>query len=191
MAEDKHKQEKPGKSDKDKDKDKKGMREQVQTYVSLVRILQTDIPGNKNLLTGLTYIKGVSWTFSNALIKILKLNPNKKISELDEGEIEKIMKFLQNPHSLPDYLLNRRKDFETGEDHHLIGTSLDMKKEFDIRRLKKIRSYRGLRHATGQPTRGQRTKSHFRTRGKKKAVGVQKKKPEPAKKKAPAAKGKK
>lgn len=51
-----------------------------------------------------------------------------------------------------------------------------MKREFDIRRLKKIRSYRGLRHATGQPTRGQRTKSHFRAHGKKKAVGVQKKK---------------
>lgn len=178
MAEDKkNKQEKPGKSDKDK----KGMREQVQTYVSLVRILQTDIPGNKNTLTGLTYIKGVSWTFSNAICKILGLNPNKKISELDSTEIEKITKFLQKPHSLPLFLLNRRKDFETGEDSHLIGTTLDMRKEFDIRRLKKIRSYRGLRHATGQPTRGQRTKSHFRTKGKKRAVGVQKKKPEPAK----------
>ena len=183
MAEKPNKQEKFGKSDKDKDKDKekKAMREQVQTYVSLVRILQTDIPGNKNTLTGLTYIKGVSWTFSNAICKILGLNPNKKISELDASELEKITKFLQKPHSLPVFLLNRRKDFETGEDTHLIGTSLDMRKEFDIRRLKKIRSYRGLRHATGQPTRGQRTKSHFRTRGKKKAVGVQKKKPEPAK----------
>jgi small subunit ribosomal protein S13 len=175
MAE--QKQEKPGKQDKDK----KQMRESVQNYVSLVRIMQTDIPGNKNTLTGLTYIKGVSWSFSNAMCKILALNPNKKISELDEKEIEKIIKFLQNPYSLPKFLLNRRKDFETGEDSHLIGTSLDMRKEFDIRRLKKIRSYRGLRHATGQPTRGQRTKSHFRTRGKKRAVGVQKKKPEPAK----------
>jgi len=185
MAEDKHKQ---GKSDKDKDK--KAMREQVQTYVSLVRILQTDIPGNKNILTGLTYIKGVSWALSNATCKILKLNPNKKISELTEDEIQEIIKFLQKPHSIPLFMFNRRKDFETGEDNHLIGTTLDMRKEFDIRRLKKIRSYRGLRHATGQPTRGQRTKSHFRTRGKKKAVGVQKKKPEP-KAKAKSASGKK
>jgi small subunit ribosomal protein S13 len=180
------------KQDKDKsDKDKKGMREQVQNYVSLVRIVQTDIPGNKNILTGLTYIKGISWTFSNAICKILGLNPDKKISELSESDIDKITKFLQKPHSLPLFLLNRRKDFETGEDTHLIGTTLDMKKEFDIRRLKKIRSYRGLRHATGQPTRGQRTKSHFRTRGKKKAVGVQKKKPEPAKKSPAKAGGKK
>ena len=177
MAEEKQKQEKPGKSDKDK----KQMREAAPTYVSLVRIMQTDIPGNKNTLTGLTYIKGVSWTFSNAMCKILELDPNKKISDLNEKDIEKIIKFLQKPHSLPQFLLNRRKDFETGEDGHFVGTSLDMKKEFDIRRLKKIRSYRGLRHATGQPTRGQRTKSHFRTRGKKKAVGVQKKKEAPAK----------
>jgi small subunit ribosomal protein S13 len=178
MAEEKQK------PDKKLEKDKKQMRETAQVYVSLVRILQTDIPGNKNTLTGLTYIKGVSWSFSNAICKILSLDPNKKISELNEKDIEKITKYLQNPHSIPKFLLNRRKDFETGEDSHLIGTSLDMRKEFDIRRLKKIRSYRGLRHATGQPTRGQRTKSHFRTRGKKKAVGVQKKKPEPAKPKA-------
>lgn len=186
MAEEK-KQEKPGKSDKDK----KQMRETAQNYVSLVRIVQTDIPGNQNIFAGLTYIKGVSWSFSNAICRILNLNPQKKISELNEKEIETITKFLQNPHSLPKFLLNRRKDFETGEDSHLIGTSLDMKKEFDIRRLKKIRSYRGLRHATGQPTRGQRTKSHFRTKGKKRAVGVQKKKEAPAKSPAKKEGGKK
>lgn len=144
-------------------------------YFSIVRIMQTDIPGNKNLLTGLTYIKGVSWSISNAVCEILKLNKNKKIMELDKGEIEKIIEFLNNP-KLPKFLVNRRKDFETGEDHHLITTSLDMKKEFDIRRLKKIRSYRGLRHALGQPTRGQRTRSHFRSKGKKKAVGVKRNK---------------
>ena len=148
-------------------------------YVTLVRIMQTDIPGNKRLLTGLTYLKGVSWTISNATCKLLKLDPNKRISELSKPEIEIITEFLTNASkNLPKFLMNRKKDFETGEDMHLVGTELDMKKEFDIRRLKKIRSYRGLRHATGQPTRGQRTKSHFRTKGKKRAVGVQKKKPE-------------
>ena len=95
--------------------------------------------------------------------------------ELDKTEIEKITEFLNDP-KLPAFLVNRRKDFETGKDSHLITSTLDMKKEFDIRRLKKIRSYRGLRHAFGHPTRGQRTKSHFRAIGKKKAVGVQKKK---------------
>ena len=146
-------------------------------YGSLIRILQTDIPGNKKILAGLTYIKGISWSISNVLCKVLNLDPDRKIADLDKKEIEKIIEFLNNPEkNLPEFLLNRRKDFETGESRHLTGTNLDMKKEFDIRRLKKIRSYRGLRHALGQPTRGQRTKSHFRTKGKKKAVGIKKKK---------------
>lgn len=148
--------------------------EEKKDFFSIVRIVQTDIPGNKKILTGLTYIKGVSWSVSNAICKILGINPNKKIEELNEDEIEKITEFLNNP-KLPDFLLNRRKDFNSGEDVHLITAALEMKKEFDIRRLKKIRSYRGLRHAFGHPTRGQRTRSNFRAKGKKKAVGVKKK----------------
>ncbi|MGV8151795.1 MAG: 30S ribosomal protein S13 [Candidatus Nanoarchaeia archaeon] len=155
---------------------KKALQNTEKEYFSIVRIWQTDIPGNKKSLVGLTYIKGVSWSISNAMCRILKLDKDKKISELSKEEISKIEGFLKNP-SLPRFLLNRRRDFETGEDQHLFTTELDMKKEFDIRRLKKIRSYRGLRHATGQPTRGQSTRSHFRSRGKKKSVGVQKNKP--------------
>lgn len=138
---------------------------------SVVRILSTDIPGSRKIFVGLTRIKGVSWSFSNAICRILKIDKDRKISTLSREEIEKITAFLKNP-KLPEFLLNRRKDFETGANMHLFGTDLDLQKEFDIKRLKKIRSYRGLRHATGQPTRGQRTRSHFRKAGKKKAVGV-------------------
>ena len=137
--------------------------------------MQTDIPGDKKLLVGLTYIKGVGWAISNALCIIMKLNPDKKIADLDKKEIALIEEFLKNP-KLPLFLLNRRKDFDTGEDKHILTTKLDITKEFDIRRLKKIRSYRGWRHATGQPVRGQKTRSHFRAKGKKKAVGVKRKK---------------
>jgi len=144
-------------------------------YASLVRILQTDIPGNKKLLVGLTYIKGISWAISNAVCKSLQMNPDRKISNLSKEEIEQIEEFLKNP-KLPKFLVNRRNDFKTGEDNHILTTQLDIVKEFDIRRLKKIRSYRGLRHALGQPTRGQKTRSHFRGKGKKKAIGVVKKK---------------
>tara|TARA_Y100000310_G_scaffold336968_1_gene422845 strand:- start:2719 stop:3255 length:537 start_codon:yes stop_codon:yes gene_type:complete len=155
-------------------------KEKKKDYFSIIRILQTDIPGNKRVLTGLTYIKGVSWSICNALCKILKIDSQKKIMDLTEKEIEQITEFLKNP-KLPEFLLNRRRDFETGEDSHLIGTDLDMKKEFDIRRLKKIRSYRGLRHAFGHPTRGQRTRANFRSKKGKTAVGIRKKKPEGAK----------
>lgn len=137
----------------------------------LVRILGKDIPGNKNVYTGLTRIKGVSWSFSNAVCKKLKLDKSKKMEELTEEEIKKITDFLRNP-QLPDFLLNSRRSFETGETKQLFGSDLDLKRDFDIKRLKKIRSYRGWRHALGQPVRGQRTRNHFR---KNKAVGVGKK----------------
>ncbi len=103
------------------------------------------------------------------------MDPKIKVSNLEKDHIAKITDFLNNP-KLPSFLMNRRNDFETGKDAHLNTTDLDMKKEFDIRRLKKIRSYRGLRHALGQPTRGQRTKANFRSKGKRKAVGVKSKK---------------
>lgn len=144
---------------------------------SIIRIMQTDIPGNKKIYTGLTYLKGVSWTISNAICKKLNIDPNKKVLELSQKEIADITEFLNSEvNNLPPYLLNRRKDFESGEDSHITGTKLDMTKEFDVRRLKKIRSYRGLRHAFGHPTRGQRTKSNFRNKKKNKAVGVKTKK---------------
>ena len=112
-------------------------REPKKELASIVRIVQTDIPGHKNILTGLTYIKGISWSISNAICKILKIDNQRKISDLKEDEINRITEFLKNP-ELPNYLKNRRNDFESGKDSHLISTDLDMKKEFDIRRLKKI-----------------------------------------------------
>ena len=161
---------------KQEEADKKPYQQDTKYEETLVRIMATDIPGNKKLLTGLTYIKGVGWSISNALIKILKLNSEKKIADLEKKEIKEIEDFLKNPEKLPEFLKNRRNDFETGKDSHLVGSNLDMKKEFDIRRLKKIRSYRGLRHAFGHPTRGQRTRAHYRAKGKKKAIGVKRKK---------------
>lgn len=137
----------------------------------LVRILSTDIPGSKKIFAGLTRIKGVSWSFANAVCSILKIDKNRLVASLNKEEIDKISQFIKKP-SMPEFLLNRRKDRETGKSHHLTGSDLDLQKEFDIKMLKKIRSYRGWRHALGQPTRGQRTKSHFRKRGKKKAIGV-------------------
>ena len=81
--------------------------------------------------------------------------------------------------------MNRRKDEETGESKHLLTTDLEMARDFDIRKMKKIKSYKGWRHAMGQPVRGQRTKSHFR---KGTAMGVIKAKAKPGAT-APAAKG--
>ena len=140
----------------------------------IVRILSKDIEGNYGVYTGLTKVRGVSWGISNAICRALKIDKKRKISSLTNEEIEKISKFIKNP-IFPAYLFNRQKDFETNENKHLIGADLELQTEFDIKRLKKIKSYRGLRHSLGQPTRGQRTKGHFR-KNKSKGVGIKKKK---------------
>ncbi len=138
----------------------------------LIRIMSTDIPGDMNIYSGLTRIKGVSWSFSNALCKKLGFEKDKKIQELSNDEMQKIIRFFENP-DLPEFLLNTRKDFEDGKDKHLLGSDLELKRDFNIKRLRKIRSYKGLRHASGQPVRGQRTKAHFR---ENKTMGVGRKK---------------
>lgn len=138
------------------------------------RIVGKDIKGNKKVLVGLTKIKGVNWSYSNAICKILNIDPNKKINDLTAEEVEKIDNFMKNP-EMPSYLMNRQKDFSTGEDYHYYGADLNLRNEFDIKRLKKIKSYKGIRHTAKLPVRGQRTKSNFRPNKGKSGVGVKKK----------------
>ena len=137
----------------------------------LVRILGYDIPGSRNLYSGLTRIKGVSWSISNALCNELEMKKTQKIHELSKEDIKKIEEALSSL-KIPGFIKNRRADLDTGEDQHLFGIDLDMRKEFDIKRLKKIKSYKGVRHSLKLPVRGQRTRSNFRKVGI--AVGVKK-----------------
>jgi small subunit ribosomal protein S13 len=140
----------------------------------IMRILSKDIEGKMKIYPGLTKIKGISWGLSNAICNLLGLDKKRKISSLNEEEIERITNFIKEAKDIPLNLLNRRKDFESGEDKHLVGSDLELQKEFDIKRLKKIKSYRGLRHLLNLPLRGQRTKSNFR-RNRRKGSGIKKK----------------
>ena len=139
----------------------------------IIRILSRDIEGKMTLYAGLAKIKGVSWGFSNAACHALKIDKKRKIGSLSQEEIKKISEFIKNP-SLPKFLLNRNSDFKTGENKHLTGGGLELQKEFDIKRLKQIKSYRGYRHVLGLPSRGQRTRSNFR-KNRGKSVGIKKK----------------
>ena len=154
-------------------KEKKDFRKE-ENYETLVRIMGFDIPSSRTIFAGLTRIKGVSWAIANALCIKLGYQKSKKIADLSKADIEKIENFLKE---LPvsDYLKNRRSDPETGETSHIFGSDLDMIRSFDIKRLKQIKSYKGIRHSMGLPVRGQKTRSHFRTKGRK-AVGVTKRK---------------
>lgn len=163
------------KQNKEKAQDKPQSKQSVQEEKNevLVRIMDKDIQGSKNIYTGLTKIKGVSWAVSNALCLNLSFPRSKKISELTKPEILKIESFLEQM-PVADFLKNRRSDLESGETKHYLSSDLDIKKEFDIKRLKEIKSYKGIRHAAKLPVRGQRTRSHFRIRGI--AMGVKRKK---------------
>ncbi len=153
------------------EKEKKSEKEAYEERI--VRVLSKDIEGGMNVYAGLSRINGISWTLANAICKELKINKKRKIGSLTDEEINKITEFTKNP-SIPVYLLNRRKDFETGEDKHLTGSGLELQKQFDIKRLKKIKSYKGYRHSAGLPVRGQRTRSNFR-KSRRKGAGIKKK----------------
>lgn len=153
--------------------EKKQHNQQEESEV-LVRIFGYDIKGSVKVPTALTKIKGVSWTISRATCLGLKIPSDKKVAELSKADIKQIEDFLKNL-SLAPYLLNRRSDPETGEETHLFGNDLEMQIEFDIKRLKKMKSYKGIRHTSRLPVRGQRTRSNFRKKGAK-SVGVKRKK---------------
>ena len=138
----------------------------------LVRIAQTDIKGQRPIYMGLSKIKGVSNSFAHAICVITNTAKSTKVGLLTEEQIKIIEAALKNPEKVPAFLRNRRKDLDSGEDKHLTGVDLKLQNEFDIRRLKKTKSYKGMRHAWGLPVRGQRTRGNFR-RGR--AVGVVKK----------------
>ncbi len=139
---------------------------------ALVRISNTDVNGNLSVSRALRRIKGVGYMFSNAICKVNNLDENQKVGALKEDQIKKIESTISNPDNIPSWLFNRRKDYDTGKDIHLTTAQLKLKKEFDIKNLQKIKSYRGFRHQWGLPVRGQRTRAHFRSG---KSVGVTKK----------------
>jgi len=132
--------------------------------VNLIRIVGTDINADSSILFGLAKIKGVNIMLANALCVVLKLDKLSKISSLSEKDIEKIENYLTTNEmkEIPSWLLNKRKDLDTGKDLHFITKDID----FDLlqlkRRLGKLKTYKGLRHRARLPLRGQRTKSNFR-----------------------------
>ncbi len=136
-----------------------------QQYRYIVRIAGMDIPGDLKVAHGLALIKGVGYNFALALCRLIGIDPNKRIGFLTDSEIERIESALGNPLSIgiPAWMLNRRKDYETGRDMHLIGADLIYYVKRDIEREKRIKSWRGIRHALGLKVRGQRTATTGRT----------------------------
>ena len=150
------------------------MAEEKQELRYLVRIADTDIDGRKHTAVALTKIKGISTMVAHAVCKVCAIPSGKKAGELSDAETKKLQEAVKNPvkAGVPQWMLNRRFDPETGEHHHVIGTDLIVAKETDLKRMKKMKSYRGVRHMHGLPVRGQRTRSNFRPNKGKVKLGV-------------------
>lgn len=140
----------------------------------ILRIIDTDVDGTLKAPYALKKIKGISLSLANAILKKAGVDPNIRAGLLTEANIEKIEEIIKDPtkHGIPNWLLNKRKDVETGEDKHLISADLILRTKMDIEQMKEIKSWRGYRHAYGLKVRGQRTKTTGRSG---KALGVKKK----------------
>jgi small subunit ribosomal protein S13 len=143
-------------------------------YRHILRIIDADVEGTLKTSYALTKIKGMSLSLANAILKKAGVNPDKRAGFLTEAEIEKMEEIIKDPvrYGLPSWLLNRRKDPDTGKDMHVISADLVLKTKMDIEQMKDMKSWRGYRHAYGLKVRGQRTKTTGRAG---KALGVKKK----------------
>lgn len=147
-------------------------------FKHMVRIARRDVDGNKPVVNALADIKGVGVALSGAICKKMDLDLNQKMGNLSDNKINEIEEAIRDPkkYGVPEWMLNRQNDYDTGKTEHLIESDLMMRLRDDLNRMKKIRSYKGRRHEVGLPVRGQRTKSTFR---KGTSVGVRRRRGRP------------
>ena len=122
----------------------------------MARIAGVDIPNEKRVEIGLTYIYGIGRVRSNKILEATGINPDTRVKDLTEADVASIRKYIESNFTVEGEL---RRDVA-----------------LDIKRLKEIRCYRGLRHIANLPVRGQSTKTNARTRkGPRKTIANKKK----------------
>ena len=128
----------------------------------IIRVIGTDLRGDKRIEVALRKIKGINWSFARAVRNILNVPYDTKLQDLSDEQVKKMIDIIKNPkkYGIPRWLYNRRKDIETGEDKHIVGGDIDLTQKLDIKRLIEMRCYRGFRHMFHYKVRGQRTRSH-------------------------------
>ena len=136
-------------------------------FQHILRVLNTNVDGRTKVMYALTQIKGIGRRFANVVCKKAEIDMGKRAGELSAAELESLMVIVATPRQfrIPDWFLNRQKDFKDGKYLQLSSNALDTKLRDDLERLKKIRNHRGLRHYWGIRVRGQHTKTTGRRRG--------------------------
>ncbi|MCW6168207.1 MAG: 30S ribosomal protein S13 [Thermoplasmatales archaeon] len=154
--------------DKKKDKDD-------ENFHYIVRIGNKDLNGERSVRLALADIKGIGDRLAEVVSINLKLDGSKRLGDLDDDQIDRLKKYVESKQyeAVPEWMVNHRYDEITGATQNLISTDLETQITDDINYMKKIKSYKGIRHEKGKKVRGQRTKSNGR---KGLSVGVQRKK---------------
>jgi len=123
----------------------------------MARISGVELPKNKRVEIGLTYIYGIGRSSSNKILQMAQISPDKRVKDLTDEEVSRIQKIIN-------------ENFKVEGD-------LRREVQANIRHLIEIGCFRGIRHRRGLPVRGQRTRTNARTRkGRRKTVGAKKKK---------------
>jgi small subunit ribosomal protein S13 len=135
------------------------------SFSQVVRIANTDISGEETLVYGLSRIKGVGYVTALTITRKLGLDPTVRVGYLSAEALKRVEDAVNDLTrlGLPSWLYNRRKDYETGQDRHLVGAELIFAARRDIEREIKISSWRGVRHKLGYKVRGQKTHTTGRT----------------------------
>ncbi len=125
------------------------------------RKLRSQVDGNAKIEHGLTQIRGIGRRFAQAVVRVAKIDENLRIGAIPEKDLNRIEEIILDPitNGIPVWMVNRKKDLVTGENLHIIGNRLELSVRRDIDRMKRIRSYKGVRHHRGLKVRGQKTKS--------------------------------
>ena len=123
----------------------------------MARIAGVDIPRQKRVEVGLTYIYGVGPSSAKDILEQAEINPNTRVNDLDEKEVSRLREIIER--------------------NYVLEGDLRKMLSFNLKRLMDIGSYRGQRHRKGLPVHGQRTRTNSRTRkGPRRTVGSKRKK---------------
>jgi small subunit ribosomal protein S13 len=143
----------------------------------IVRLVNSDLDGNKNIVIALSGIKGVGLRTAEIIAKMANVPRSTKIGDLPEEKTEELEKLvLDYSEQAPHWMVNRQHDWSSGADMHIVGVDVELYKRDDVNLMRMIRCYKGVRHETGQKVRGQRTRANGRSGL---TLGVMKRKEQP------------
>ena len=135
-------------------------------FRNLLRVIGTSIEGHRPMIFGLSSIPGVGRVLATAICRVYSeidptFDPNMRIGMLTETQETKLVEIIKNPvkFGIPEYMVNRQKDLRTGDSRHIAGVELELVIKQDVDRMKRIRSWKGIRHMYNLKVRGQRTRT--------------------------------